>query len=242
MANLGFNNPAFAPVAQAVLDARFLQDPDLLTGPDRLLQAGTYFRRSFLSEMIHDSVLVLLQDQIPLDVNGDPLPVPPGITGKATPAVFYQQRSSTPFTKTIVRVANLHGAANFPATCSLLPAGTAVPPSITIPNSYDPEVYVLTALGLDFLRSLPGNHFNPLWANTTGSTPPHPIQFINDFPVIQTSGTALASVSMTGLVNADSSNPLFNAKSDRKSLTNLSLRPEHCMRTSATGTGGMARI
>ena len=109
MANLGFNNPAFAPVAQAVLDALFLQDPDLLTGPDRLLQAGTYFRRSFLSEMIHDSVLVLLQDQIPLDINGDPLPVPPGITGKATPAVFYQQRSSTPFTKTIIRVANLHG-------------------------------------------------------------------------------------------------------------------------------------
>ena len=163
MANLGFNNVAFAPIAQDILDALFVQDPDLLTGLDRLLQAGTYFRRSFLSEMKHDSVLVLLQDLIPLDANGDPLPVPLGITGKATPAIFYQRRSHTPFTKAIVRVANLHGAAIFPATCSLLPVGTAVPPSITIPNSYDPEVYVLTALGLDFLRSLPGTHFNPLW-------------------------------------------------------------------------------
>ena len=207
--NAGFNHAAFAPIAQDILDALFVQDPDLLTGPDRLLQAGTYFRRSFLSEMIHDSVLVLLQDLIPLDANGDPLPVPPVITGKATPAIFYQQRSFTPFTKTIVRVANLHGtAAIFPADCLLLPVGTAVPPSITIPNSFDPEVYVLTALGLDFLRSLPGTHFNPLWANTTGSIPPHPIQFISEFPSLTTTTVAAPAVN-TGLVTLANSNPLY---------------------------------
>ena len=145
MATLGFNSAAFAPVSQAVLDGLFFNDPDLLTGPDCLLQAGTYFRRSVLSEMVHDSVLVLLQDLILLDADGAPLPVPPGISGKATPAIFYQQRSATPLTKTIVRVADLHGAAAaiFPEVCSLLPHGTVVPPSITIPNSFDPVVFVL---------------------------------------------------------------------------------------------------
>lgn len=89
MANLGFNNAAFAPVAQNILDALFVQDPVLLSGADCLLQAGTYFRKSSLSEMIQDSVLVLLQDLIPLDGNNDPLPVPPGITGKATPTCCF---------------------------------------------------------------------------------------------------------------------------------------------------------
>ena len=216
MATLGFNSAAFAPVSQAFLDGLFFLYPNLLTGPDCLLQA---VRRSVLSEMIHDSVLVLLQDLILLDADGAPLPVPPGISGKATPAIFYQQRSSTPLTKTIVRVANLHGAAPaiFPEDCSLLPYGTVVPPSITIPNSFDPVVFVLTALGLDYLRSLPGNHFNPLWANTSGSVPPHPIQFIQEVSTIPTANAAnlgqLHSVSMTGIVNADNSNPLFKVGS-----------------------------
>ena len=170
--------------------------------------------------MIHDSVLVLLQNLIPLDAIGDPLPVPPGITGKATPAIFYQQRSFTPFTKTIVRVANLHGtAAIFPADCLLLPVGTAVPPSITIPNTFDPEVYVLTALGLDFLRSLPGTHFNPLWLNTSGSTPPHPIQFISEFPSLPAAVVAPA-VNNAGLVNLANSNPLYPINSSVHNKSN----------------------
>ena len=207
MATLGFNNVAFAPVAQDVLDALFFQDPNLLTGEDCLLQAGSYFRRSLLSEMIQDSVLVLLQDLVVLDANNDPLPVPPGMTGKAIPAIFYQQRSSTPFTKTIVRDANLHGAGPFPATCTLLPDGFVAPPSITIPNSFNPEVYVLTSLRLDYIRSVPGNFFNPLWTKTSGATPPHPIQFLSDS--ISTAAVTPSAVNSAGLVTLANSNPLY---------------------------------
>ena len=208
MAALGFNHAAFAPTSNASLALLFPQDPDLLTGGDLILPAAAYFKRLLLSELILDSVIVLLQDIITL------APLPGGISGKAIPSVFYQLRALTLQARTFTRVANLHGThASFPTACTLFPIGTDPPISITAPCSLDTYVYALTSHGVDYLQSLPGGYFDPLWLTTSGANPPHPIQFISEFPIQITAASAHSATSTPGLVSLANANPLYPVNS-----------------------------
>ena len=203
----GFTGLLFAPTSDETLASLFFQDPDLLVGPDLTLTASTLFKRVKIEDLVNDSVIVLLQDIVPNAI-GEVLPGPiPGISGKATPAVFYQQRSSTPLIHVLALVADLHGTDPlFPATCQHFPAPKEIPTSFTVPHVYDGYAITLTSIGVDLYRNSAGNHFKPVWDNTFDATPPHPIKFVENIPVLPASPMVINSV---GLVNAASSNPLF---------------------------------
>ena len=116
------------------------QISDLLIDGDLQLAASALFQRVQISDLIDDSVIVLLQDIVPAVLL-------PGITAKATPAVVYQQRSSTPLIHILALVANLHGTnALFPAQCSFFVHPAIGPLSVVVPHSYPRYAIALTSI------------------------------------------------------------------------------------------------
>ena len=200
----GFTGIQYAPTSDATLSALFFQDPDLLIDGDLQLAASALFQRVQISDLIDDAVIVLLQDIVTA-----------GISPKATPAVFYQQRSSTPFIHILALVANLHGTNPlFPPQCSFFVHPAVVPLSVVVPHSYPGYVIALTSLGVDWFRNAVGDHFEAVWANTYLAVPPHPIRFVPVFPTVSVTGSqAPVIINSVGLVNAATSNPLFQVGS-----------------------------
>ena len=232
----GFTGIQYAPTSDSTLSALFFQDPDLLIDGDLQLAASALFQRVQISDLIDDSVIVLLQDIVPAVLS-------PGISSKATPAVFYQQRSSTPFIHILALVANLHGTnALFPAQCSFFVHPTVVPLSVVVPHSYPGYAIALTSLGVDWFRNAVGDHFEPVWADIYLAVPPHPIRFVPVFPTVSTAASSSAPVVINsfGLVNVATSNPCF--KWALRFLINPPLLRRRYSKTFLSGIGGTAKI
>jgi len=194
----GFNSAFFAPVAEADLALLLAFDPAMLTPQDLALPSTQLFNDVTAATFPKKAVLVIFQDNAAL---GAPIP---GISGKATPALFYQLRLLSNGILTFVRVGNLHGTnVAFAADCSLL---NPTPVTFTIRSDFVGNLRILSSLGVDYYRSIV--LYAALFLATEGAMPAHPIVTLQTMAATGTGPTGAPSTSTTG-VSAANANPLF---------------------------------
>jgi len=219
----GFNDPLFAPPAANIIEAFLLFDPLLRDPTDLLLPASQFFNICKIGQVPPDGVITILQSLVPPnDAAGNPVAPSPGITGKAPPTIFLQNRGGNNGAKSFVTVADFHGTniLYFPATCT-----TQNPPPkvFTLQPDYDGWLILLTTLGCEFLASRIGNPFGPLFLATNGQG--HPIATLQSIAILAAANAPSGAPAVaSNKVTKDNANPMFKEGTDGYDKRTLSQR------------------